>query len=194
MTGFDFIPALVPVVSTLDRLGVRYYVGGSVAGIVYGLIRSTADVDLVADLTPDHIAPFVAPLRNDYYVDARMIAEAIARKSCFNMIHTATGYKLDIFAMKRRDFDRVALSRVRRDRFVDEDPVSEFAVVSPEDLLLNKLEWFRLGDEVSERQWRDVITVLRAQRAVLDRAYLVQWARQLGVADLLEKAWKEVEA
>ncbi|MCG2682756.1 MAG: hypothetical protein L6306_03985, partial [Planctomycetales bacterium] len=71
---------------------------------------------------------------------------------------------------------------------------ARFFLPSPEDVVLSKLEWYRLGDEVSERQWRDIAGVMKVNRASLDRKYMEQWAVELGVADLLAKAWKEVEA
>jgi hypothetical protein len=127
----------------------------------------------------------------DYYVSAAMIAEAVARKSCFNVIHLATSFKVDVFVPKDRRYDRVALERSRKDVLDLADPSTEFFLASPEDTVLSKLEWFRLGEGVSERQWHDVIGVLRVQGDLLDRTYLSHWAADLGVADLLEQAWRE---
>ena len=61
-----------------------------------------------------------------------------------------------------------------------------------EDVVLAKLEWFRLGGEVSERQWRDILGVLKTQRDSLDIAYLQHWAKALAVADLLERTLIEL--
>jgi hypothetical protein len=120
-----------------------------------------------------------------------MILDAIARKSCFNVIYLPTNFKVDVFILKNRPYDRQSLERIHQDTLDDDFPSLRFYLPSPEDVVLSKLEWYRLGDEISERQWRDVIGVLKIRIASLDRHYLEKWAAELGVADLLEKAWKE---
>jgi len=194
MQSPDALIALTPVVTVLRRLGVRYYLCGSFASTFYGMARMTADVDLVAELLPSHVASFAEALRGDYYVDERMILDAIARKSCFNVIHLPTSFKVDVFAVKNRPYDKNVMERIA-ERCLDESAsASVFSLPSAEDTILAKLEWYRLGDEISERQWRDVIGVMKINDASLDRPYLEHWAGELGVADLLAKAWKEAEA
>ena len=193
MQPFDVLAAVTPVVEVLDRLGVAYYLGGSLVSSSYGLARSTLDADLVADLAQAHVEPLVESLRSDYYVDRRMISDAIARKSCFNVIHLPTMFKVDVFAVKAREYDRVAFTRIRRDTLTLGSAAAEFYLASPEDIVLSKLEWFRLGDEVSQRQWDDAVGVLKVQRHSLNTSYLTEWATELGIADLFERAWRESE-
>ena len=193
MLPSDTVAAIAPVVTELEKLGVPYYVGGSVASSSHGIPRSTLDVDLVADLAPRHVAPLVEALHGDYYISRPAVSGAIDRRSCFNLIHSATSFKVDVFAVKNRKYDRVALERIRR-RLVDEgDPSSRFNFASAEDVILSKLEWFRKGGEVSERQWGDVLGVMKVQGGALDRAYLEKWAAELEVADLLKRAREETE-
>jgi hypothetical protein len=193
MQQLDALVAVTPVVALLRRLGVRYYVCGSLASSFYGASRMTADVDLVAELLPSHVPSFVEALRPNYYVDERMILDAITRKSCFNVIHSPTSFKVDIFAVKDRPYDKNVMNRIE-ERCMDEDvPASRFSLLSAEDTVLAKLEWYRLGDEISDRQWSDVTGMIKVNWALLDRQYLERWAGDLGVADLLTKAWKEVE-
>lgn len=194
MQPLDAITAMVPVVRQFERLGIPYYIGGSVASSFYGLARSTLDVDLVADLKPEHIAPLAAALQETYYVSPRMIGDAVARKSCFNLIYLPTSFKIDVFVLRDRPYDQEAIRRIRQDTFGPEWQGNPFFVASPEDVILAKLEWFRLGDEVSDRQWRDIIEVMKTQMASLDRDYLLKWAAELGVADLLERAWDEARS
>jgi hypothetical protein len=188
----DAITAMTPVVTELERLSVPYYVGGSVASSAYGHMRTTQDADLIADLKAEHVAPLVQALGTDYYISATAALEAIGRRSSFNLIHYATMFKVDLFAAKLRPYDRMALTRIRKKALDREHPDSEFFVASPEDVVLSKLEWFRLGDEVSDKQWIDITKVLNVQQNTVDRAYLSHWAAELRVADLLERAWKEV--
>lgn len=193
MQFFDAVTAMIPVVAEFERLGIRYYVGGSLASSIYGLARTTLDVDVVADLRREHVAPLVATLQPAYYVSEPMILDAVARKSCFNVIYLANNFKVDVFVSKGREYDLTVFQRIRQDTLDSGHPSDQFHFPSPEDSVLAKLEWYRLGDEASDRQWRDIIEVMMAQHNVLDRSYLAHWAGQLRVADLLEKAWKEVE-
>ncbi len=184
----DVLSAVLPVIDALERLDVPYYVGGSLASSAHGVVRATFDADLVADLNAQHIAGLVAALQADYYIDAGMIRSALSTRSCFNLIHLATSFKVDIFVLKGRAYDRAALARKEK-RSIDADsPEIQIFLASPEDTVLAKLEWYRLGDEVSDRQWRDVLGVFKLQQGRLDCEYMKKWAVELKVADLLERA------
>lgn len=185
--------ALGPVADALEALRVPYRVGGSIASSALGVARSTVDVDIVADLPMAQVNALVAKLEADYYIDGDMIRDAIRHRSSFNVIHLATMMKVDVFIVKGRNFDREAFARVTQERISDDD-VRIFPLTTAEDIILHKLEWFRIGDGVSERQWDDVLGVMRLQREALDRAYLERWARELGVEDLLQRAWAEAAA
>jgi hypothetical protein len=193
MLPSDALAAIVPLIAEFERLGIAYYVGGSIAGSLHGKPRATLDVDIVADVASEHVGPLVDALKSIYYIDASMIREAIARRSCFNLIHWATSFKVDVFVIKNRPYDREALKRIEERSICSGNVTAQLLLAAPEDIVLAKLEWYRLGDEVSEQQWRDVLSVLQMQSKRLDRAYLEKWAAELGVADLLAKAWKEVE-
>jgi hypothetical protein len=188
----DLVRALAPVVDALEGLGRRYRVGGSVASSALGVPRSTLDVDIVCDLSEGDVDRFVSVLSDAYYVDGDMIRDAIRRRASFNLVHLQTMIKVDVFVAKGGLYDRTALSRVVR-KSLDESS-REYDLSTPEDVILRKLEWFRLGHEVSERQWRDVIGVLQVQRDAVDRAYLEHWARDLGLSDLLARAVGEAES
>ena len=178
------------VIQTLERLGISYAVGGSIASSLYGVMRSTLDVDIVTDMRLEHIPPLVAALSKEFYSDDEMMRDAIEHHSSFNLIHYETAFKVDIFIRKPRPFDQMQLER-RRITVIATDPEESVYVVSPEDTILAKLEWYRMGGEVSDRQWRDILGVLKTQAGVLDLAYLKKWAIELKVADLLERALKE---
>lgn len=179
--------ALEPVANAFEALGVEYRVGGSVASSTLGVGRTTLDVDLVADLHPVQVPGFVERLGDAYYADADMVLDAIRHRSSFNIIHLATMMKIDVFILKPRAFDLEAFARVTREA-LGEESHRTFPLTTAEDIILHKLEWYRLGERMSERQWEDVIGVLRMQRDALDRTYLDRWARELGVDDLLHQA------
>lgn len=176
------------VTAVLDALDVVYVIGGSLAGIVHGLVRTTMDADIVADLRPEHAAALVAGLHTDFYIpDELTLRRAIEQHHSFNLIHLDTMFKVDMFLPGERAFDRQQLGR-RKAQMPSQDAAGPLWILSPEDTILVKLDWFRQGGEVSERQWRDVVGVLKAQAAALDQPYLDHWAEALGVADLLARA------
>lgn len=171
----DPLRVALAVAGVLDRLGVAYVTAGSFASSVHGEPRSTDDVDLVADLGPRHVAGLVEALGREWYVSADAVRDAITCGGSFNAVHLASGVKVDVFVVGADPFDahRVASGRSVR---VGDQPGAELRVDTAEHTVLRKLEWFRRGREVSDRQWRDVVGVLRAQGARLDRQELAAWA------------------
>lgn len=185
----EIAAAVKPVAEALEQLGVIYYIGGSVASSAYGIARSTLDVDLVSALKIEHIPQLVAALKDKYYISEDLIADAIRRKASFNLIHLETALKIDIFIIKNRAYDKTAAGRIRTDTISEDKDAPRFHLASPEDVILAKLEWFKNGGQTSERQWNDILGVLKVQGANIDAAYLRLWAAQLGIADLLEKVF-----
>ena len=183
-----------PVVSVFERMEIPYYLGGSVAAIIYGLPRMTLDADLSASLNESHVPQLVAAWESDFYVSGPMIREAIQRQSCFNLIHLKTVYKVDIFCSHAKAFQQSALSRRRRDSLVSGDDELFLDVATPEDLILHKLVWYRKGNESSERQWIDILTILKLQSDLIDADYIAEWAATLKVLDLWQRICKEATA
>jgi hypothetical protein len=184
------IEVTLKVTGILENLGIPYVIGGSLASTLYGMVRSTQDSDIIADMRPEHILPFVDALQNEFFIDQEMIEESVQRNSSFNIIHRDTMFKVDIFIPRPRPFHQSQLARAQRQTFALETEISaNFA--SPEDTILAKLEWYRMGGEVSDRQWRDIIGVLKTREGELDLDYLRKWANELKVTDLLERALHE---
>jgi len=183
----DPISVTLRVTDILDELNVPYLIGGSLASTVHGLVRTTQDVDLIAELRPSYARPLVEALGEAFYSDLDVIQQAIAQNGSFNLIHLETMFKIDIFVSKRRPFDQSRFER-KIAQAVAADTGQTAFISSAEDTILAKLEWFRLGGEVSQRQWRDVLGVIKVQDDRLDLGYLRRWATELDVVDLLEKA------
>lgn len=184
----DIVSAIKPVVDVLQKMKVPYFIGGSVASSILGVPRTTIDVDLVSDIQVCHVSEFVKLLEAEYYIEPSAVREAISRNSSFNMIHHLTCFKIDMFILKKRIFDRISMQRRIKDSLDEQNPDLEFCFASPEDLVLNKLEWFKSGDCISERQWNDVLGILKIQKNQLDWDYLEKWAQELEVLTLLKKA------
>ena len=178
------------IAEVLERLGVPYLVGGSLASSFHGVPRATQDVDLVAALGAEHVPALLAALEGRFYHDADTIREAVRDRTSFNVIHLDTLFKVDIFVAKQDPATRQELDRRQRIA-VGTDPTRELVVASAEDVVAQKLYWFRLGDGVSDRQWSDALGVLKVAAENLDLAYLRRTAMLLGVEDLLEKALAE---
>lgn len=181
------------IASILEDLDIPYAIGGSVASGRYGFIRATNDVDLIADLREDQVAPFVAAVEVDFYADSDMIRDAVARKTSFNIIYLPTAFKVDIFVAKPRAFDQAQLARREKSPLLL-DSTQTADIVTAEDIILAKLEWYKKGNCVSDRQWRDILGVLLVREDNLDYTYMRDMAVELNVSDLLKKALQEARA
>jgi hypothetical protein len=190
MAGNPIIRAVADFVSVLDGLGIPYYAGGSVASSIHGVPRYTKDVDVVADLAPEQTEPLASRLNTDFYADAGQMREAIRYGRAFNVIHFATGFKIDVFPLRKDAFHAGELARSER-RVWEVDPTGsvDLRVASAEDTVLEKLVWYKRWGQVSDQQWSDVLGVATTRQ--LDREYMREWAPKLGVGDLLERLFGE---
>ena len=190
--SIDFEPLEVALAAAhaLDQCGLRYVVGGSLASSASGEPRSTLDVDLVVAISAADVDSLVAALGDDFRADAEAVKRAVRQRSSVNVFHRATSTKVDLFVLGGSPLDEQALNRRVRLQ-VASDPDSFLYVYTPEDTLLQKLRWYRLGGEVSDRQWRDVLGIVAVQGRSLDDSYLRSGADLLAVTDLLDRALRE---
>jgi hypothetical protein len=131
--------------------------------------RTTLDVDIVVDLRPEQIDAFAAELGREFYADSAMIRESFARGRAANVIHLGSAWKFDLFPLRTDDYSRTEFGRRSfREIRPDGGAAIECAVASAEDTILRKLEWYRAGGHVSERQWSDLRGLFAAARKQLD--------------------------
>jgi len=186
----DPVQVALIVAEALETCLVRYLVGGSLASAVGGEPRSTLDVDLVVELTENDIEPLVVALGDRFHVDADSLRRAVRERSSANIIHYETSTKVDLFIAGGTPLDRLQMDRRQRVR-VSTNPERWLHVYTPEDIVLQKLRWYRMGNEASDRQWRDILGVILVQGERLDHAYLQDNADAFGVSDLLQRALSE---
>jgi hypothetical protein len=174
----ELLPLCIP---TFERTQIGYFVTGSVASASYGEQRFTRDVDVVVHLESDDdeiiCACFPEP---EFYVSRQAVQAAIASAGQFNVVHAASGFKIDFMVSGLSEFDR---SRFARARKVEILPGLEVRMASPEDVTVKKLEYFRAGG--SDKHIRDIAGILRVLGDGVDRAYIDHWAARLG----LEEQW-----
>ena len=187
MIDSEVLQVTLLITDVLDQLEIPYVIGGSIASILHGTLRTTMDADIVAKMEAQHVKPFLSSVQTQFYIDEQALLQAIQRRSSVNLIHLETMFKVDIFIPKERPFDQQQLAR-RISEQIGAETDKVLWISSAEDVVLAKLDWFRLGGEVSERQWREILGVLKTQRDSLDIAYLQHWAEALQVADLLAQA------
>jgi hypothetical protein len=184
--------AAVRAGALLDSMGIAYALGGSFASSIHGVARATQDLDLIAAISPAQIGVFVAAFQEEFYVDGESMRSAIQFRRSFNLIHLATGLKIDIFPV---GWHALGPQQLKRRRVEQSDilggPPATFPVISPEDTILVKLSWYRDGGESSERQWNDLRNIVRVQGDRLDQTYLREWSREIGVSDLLLRLLSE---
>ncbi len=178
--------ALSAVLTAIEDLGLRYHLGGSYSSTIHGVPRQTLDADIVVDLPASLVSSLAERLRSRFYVDEERMRHAVERKTSVNAIDLTSGFKIDLFIKGDGEFDELELRRSVMAE-LPEPGGRRVPVKSAEDIVLRKLQWFKEGGEVSDRQWNDVLGILRVQGDRLDAAYLDTWAVDLGVEELLAR-------
>jgi len=177
----------VSLTTLLNEVGIRYVIGGSVASSLVGEPRSTVDIDIAINLNKETLSTFVEGVRPSYYVPESDAERAVREHDSFNIIHNKAALKFDLFVLGNGTLDVNQMDR-RRLVEVPTNPPARLWITSPEDQVLRKLDWYRLGGNVSDRQWRDIIAILRINRTTLDDSYLTATAALVDLSDLLHQA------
>jgi len=182
----DLVEALGPVVAAFNNLKIPHYIGGSIASSYHGATRSTMDVDLVCEMQESQVVGFLAGIDDRFYVSESAVRQAVVRMSCFNLIHLPSSFKVDVFVSRQRAFDNDCMRRATVATLGDSRTI-EVPIATAEDAIISKLEWYRLTNETSERQWDDVSRLIRLLGDSADFEYLRQAAESVGVTDLMDR-------
>ncbi len=177
------------VVRAFESLDIPYMITGSHASAYYGEPRFTRDIDIVAEIQEEQVNDFVRFFPpNEFYCDNDMIETEIKRRGQFNIIHAASGLKIDIILTKETPFSRAEFSRRRRSK-VFPDQETNFA--TPEDVIIKKMEFYKDGG--SEKHLRDITGILKISGDVIDTDYITQWADTLGIREIWDAVVKRVK-
>ena len=183
-----FDEALI-VTDILESLNIEYHIGGSVASGIWGEMRYTQDIDLVADIKESQIDLLSNAFSPRFYISKVAVKDAIAFGNSFNIIDNQTGWKVDIFVLPNDLFQQSRFDRKQRISINELGQTLNFS--SPEDTILQKLLWYRMTEQGSEKQWRDILGILKLQQSVLDFIYIQEWADILKLSVDLERALSE---
>jgi hypothetical protein len=177
MEQFDLLRYVAGVI---EDMGLRYFVTGSTATIFYGEPRFTNDIDIVVDLPISQAADFCRRFPSDeFYVSEAAARQAALAKTQFNIIHPASGLKVDVIVPEPSEFNESRFARARR---LKASADFDASFTSPEDAIIKKMDYYREGG--SEKHLRDIAGVLKISRDQIDWAYITRWAEQMGLGDL----------
>ena len=168
------------VIQALEGAGIPYMITGSQASAYYGEPRFTRDIDIVADIKPEQAKDFVTYFpASEFYRDQETIEEEIKKRGQFNIIHVASGLKIDIILTKTTSFSQTEFVRKNRSAIF---PGQDAYFASPEDVIIKKMEYYKEG--ASEKHLRDIAGILKISGEMVDRDYIAEWARQLGLTEI----------
>jgi len=176
----------------LEQLNIPYAISGSMASSIYGRVRFTQDADITVDPFENRAEKLFEFLKPEFYISKEAMYQALRQRSSFNVIHFESAFKFDIFIRKDTAFEKQLMLR-RKSLKLSDSLDKSFSVISPEDIILLKLQWYGSGGRVSEQQWNDILGILEVQAGKLDLEYLNKWGAILGIGELLQKAISEAE-
>jgi hypothetical protein len=177
------------LIRCFESLGIPYLLTGSIASMAYGEPRFTNDIDIVADIKTEHIKGLKDCFpEQEFYLSEDAIKEAVNRQHQFNIIHPATGLKIDIIIRKQDAFDDSRFKRIKR-LITTENIEANFA--APEDVIIKKMAFYKEGG--SEKHLRDITGMLKISGDIIDYDYISKWAEKLGIKDIWDAVLKRIK-
>ncbi|HMQ22613.1 MAG TPA: hypothetical protein PKE00_09005 [Planctomycetota bacterium] len=184
----DPIDIALQVARIFEKLGLAYVLGGSLASVAHGEPRATLGVDMAVHMQVPVVDPLIAAVEGDFFVHPDWMREEVRRNGSFQLVHRATMTRVDIFVPQWTGL-HLWKWQTRQRIAIGPDAADEIDITSAEGIVLQKLLWFRDGGETSEKQWRDILGVLKNQATRIETVCLRDMARELGIASLLERAF-----
>lgn len=175
------------LIEKLNQHDIGYMLSGSYSSSLHGRPRATNDADIIIAPSEEQLIAFVKSLGDDYYVNPDTARDAIKNNSMFNVIDIHNSFKVDFIIRKDRPFSKEEFQRRQKSNIMDLD----IWVVSPEDVILSKLEWAKESE--SNQQFQDALGVAAVQYDCLDRDYLYKWAKELKIENSLEQLLKQAK-
>ena len=173
-------PELLEVIDHFESLGIEYMLVGSQAGWLQGITRTPVDADLVADLKVHQLPPLLTRLQKKFHLSPSAAQEAVQGQTMFTVLHLSSRFKLDIYLLGQTAFGQHQFHR----RCMPQNSTRSLWVATPEDLILNNLHHFQIGNELPQRQLGDASHLLQIHRPTLDTNYLQEWAQKLNLTAL----------
>ncbi len=184
MSESDLYTALQDLTDALSKAKVHYFIGGSIASSLHGEFRATNDIDTICEFDDCNVDVFISAARAKFIIDEAALRQAVKRAATYNIIHESSLTKV-VLSSSTGEFRQQELARAS---FFDlPGSTIQMRVASAEDVILSKLVWYRKGNDASDRQWRDILGVLKTRANTLDLSYLKKTAEQLNVSDLLDR-------
>ncbi len=179
MELYDLLKYLI---NAFEKLGIQYFITGSMGSIYYGEPRFTNDIDVVVDIDERYVPGLVSSFPEDeFYISEDAIRDAIIHKRQFNIIHPSSGLKIDVIVSKKDEFDNSRFARKHRISPIEN---TEANLSSPEDVIIMKMKFYKEGE--SEKHIRDITGMLKVSGDIIDRQYIDDWANRLGLQDIWE--------
>lgn len=176
------------LVEVFESLGITYFITGSVASIFYGEPRFTNDIDVVTDIQEKHIKSLLRLFKeDDFYISGEAMKKAIDRRIQFNIIHPASGLKIDVIICKKNTYDDTRFKRIKRISPI-KDKMANFS--SPEDVIIMKMKYYKEGN--SEKHLRDIAGILKISRDIVDMDYIQKWVTKFGLSDIWENIKEKI--
>lgn len=185
------------IADILEPLDISYLVGGSVASSLLGENRNSQNLDLVINILPQQAPQLISAMSDNFYIsesavfEAILRAESLPRKSCFNVIYLPAIEKAKFFVMSNDDPFSVSVMKRRQLHVASAGPERGIYIYSAEDIIIQKLCFYKQNGAVFKTQWKDVLGVVKVQGDRLNFHYLSEWGECLKVADLLAQALQQ---